>query len=269
MAIDYCSVTELSGDKVGNEQVERLYHRYCWAGHYCQGKDVVEVACGTGQGVGYLSEISKSIEAGDYSESILSITRKHYGTRFTFRQFDAMNMPFDDYSKDVIIMFEAIYYIPDVDRFVQECARVLRPGGKVLIATANKDLYDFNPSPYSYEYFGVVELKEIFRQNGFSTKLFGYLDVSEVSLRQRMLRPLKKIAVFFNLIPRSTKGKKLFKRFIFGKLVNMPAEIDGQMFDYNTPTPLDVSKPDKRHKVLYCSANKKNKFNRLKRRSKQ
>ncbi|MCD6265910.1 MAG: BrnT family toxin [Deltaproteobacteria bacterium] len=29
-----------------------------------------------------------------------------------------------------------------------DCVRVLRPGGKVLIATANKDLYDFNPSPH-------------------------------------------------------------------------------------------------------------------------
>jgi len=39
----------------------------------------------------------------------------------------------------VIILFEAIYYIPDAEKFVEECARVLRLGGKVLIATANKD----------------------------------------------------------------------------------------------------------------------------------
>ena len=59
------------------------------------------------------------------------------------RQFDAQDMPFEDKSKDVIIMFEAIYYIPDAERFVRECERVLPSGGKVLIATANKDLYDF------------------------------------------------------------------------------------------------------------------------------
>jgi len=61
-------------------------------------------------------------------------------------------MPFEDKSKDVIILFEAIYHIPDADRFVKECVRVLWPGGKVLVGTANKDLYDFNPSPYSYKY---------------------------------------------------------------------------------------------------------------------
>jgi 2-polyprenyl-3-methyl-5-hydroxy-6-metoxy-1,4-benzoquinol methylase len=27
---------------------------------------------------------------------------------------------------------EAIYYIPDAEKFVRDCARVLRPGGKVL-----------------------------------------------------------------------------------------------------------------------------------------
>ena len=160
-----------------------------------------------------------------------------------------MDMPFADNSKDVIIMFEAIYYIPDVDRFAQECRRVLRPDGKVLIATANKDLYDFNPSPYSYKYFGAVELNEFFSKNGFASKLFGYMDVSKVSLKQRVFRPLKRFAVKFNLIPGDTQGKKLFKRIFFGKLILMTVEIDGKMLDYKATTPLDDSSPDKRHKI--------------------
>jgi len=87
--------------------------RYYWAGQYCSGKDVVETACGSGQGLGYLSGIAKSLEAGDYSDEILSIARRHYGERIILRQFDAQEMPFEDKSKDVIIMFEAIYYLPD------------------------------------------------------------------------------------------------------------------------------------------------------------
>jgi len=82
-------------------------------------------------------------------------------------------MPFGDKSEDMIILFEAIYYIPDAKKFVEEYARVLRPGGKVLIATANKDLYDFNPSPHSYIYYGVVELNDLFARHGFETEFFG------------------------------------------------------------------------------------------------
>ena len=124
---DYITVTEIAGDEVTQEQVIRLCNRYFWAGNYCAGKDVIEVACGSGQGLSYLSGISKSLEAGDYSGDILAIARKHYEDRIKLRQFDAQDMPFEDQSKDVIILFEAIYYIPDPEEFIKECLRVLRP----------------------------------------------------------------------------------------------------------------------------------------------
>jgi len=106
---DYVSVTEVAGDEVTQEQVDRLCNRYYWAGQYCIGKDVVEVACGSGQGLGYLSGIARSLEAGDYSDEILAIARRHYGERIDLRQFDAQDMPFEDKSKDAIILFGAIY----------------------------------------------------------------------------------------------------------------------------------------------------------------
>jgi len=70
---DYVSVTEIAGDEVTQEQVDRLCDRYYWAGQYCFGNDVVEAACGSGQGLGYLAGIARSFEAGDYSDEILAI----------------------------------------------------------------------------------------------------------------------------------------------------------------------------------------------------
>ncbi len=96
-------------------------------------------------------KIAKSFNARDYSENILEIALEHYGSRITLKQFDAQNMLYKDNFMDVIILFEAIFYLPSVEKFIIECRRLLRDGGKVLIATANKDLYDFNPSPYSYK----------------------------------------------------------------------------------------------------------------------
>lgn len=142
--------------------------------------------------MGYLSGIARSLEAGDYSDEILAIMWRHYGERISLRQFDAQDMSFADKSKDVIILFEAIYYIPDAERFVRDCARVLRPGGKVLIATANKDLYDFNLSPNSFEYFGVIELNDLFNRYGFYTEFFGCTPISNTSIIQRILRSIKK-----------------------------------------------------------------------------
>jgi len=251
---NFVEVTELAGSGISAEQLTRMAHRYGWAAGFCVQKDVVEVACGSGPGLGMLARVSRSLEAGDYSEDILKIARAHYGERIALRQLDAQALPYADASKDVIIMFEAIYYIPDAMRFVRECRRVLRPGGQVLIASANKDLYDFNPSPFSHRYYGANELVTLFEAAGFKAEVFGYMPVGEVSTRQRVLRPVKKIAVALGLMPKTLKGKRFLKKFVFGKLVTMPGELPPSEAAVEPPLPLAPDLPDQVHKVLYCRA---------------
>jgi SAM-dependent methyltransferase len=269
---EFVTVTEIAGDDVSKEQISRLCNRYYWTGQYCIGKDVVEAACGSGQGLGYLQGLSQSLEAGDCSKKLIEITKSYYRNRIEVRQFDAQNMPFEDQSKDVIILLEAIYYLPNASRFVQECARVLRPGGVVLVATANKDLYDFNPSLYSFTYYGTVEINALFASEGFSVKCFGDTPISDISIRQKLLRPIKKIVVSFGLMPTEMAGKKFLKRLVFGEMVKMPAEIGPpiphiesniapqkthcEIYSgrYVAPVKIAINKPDRVHKVILCVA---------------
>src|SRR2546425_9254983 len=58
---DFTVVTELAGDPGSREQIQRAYRRYYWDGQYVKGADVVEVACGVGQGLGYLATLAKSV----------------------------------------------------------------------------------------------------------------------------------------------------------------------------------------------------------------
>lgn len=252
--IDYSTVTELAGDEISQEQLERLCHRYYWAAAYSTGRDVIEAACGTGPGLGYLAARARSLRAGDFTPGILTIAQRHYGNRVDLRQFDAQAMPFEDHSADVVILFEAFYYLPQPEQFVAECRRVLRGGGKVLIANANKDLYDFNPSPYSHTYHGIVEFNRLFTAHGFSVECFGHLSVRDASLRQRILRPIKKLVISLGLLPKSMAGKKLLKRLVFGGLIPMPAEIQDGMVAYQPPVRLSLDVPDRDHKVIYCVA---------------
>ena len=178
------------------------------------------------------------------------ITKKEY----FLRQFDAQKMPIKDNSKDVVILFEAIYYLPEVEKFIKEAKRILRPKGIILIATANKDLYDFNPSPYSIKYFGVVELNNLFKVHGFDTEFYGNASVEGTSTIQKILRPVKKIAVTLHLVPQTMRAKKLLKRVVFGKLIKMPAEITRETAPYIEPVALSPNIPDKQHKVIYCIA---------------
>jgi len=258
MQPDFVDVTEIANTPITDEQRERLVSRYAWAKSHCHGKDVVEIGCGTGPGLGMLASAARTFEAGDYSAKILEFARQHYGDRIPLRQLDAQSLPFADRSKDVVILFEALYYVPQPERFVAECARVLRPGGKVLISTANKDLWDFHPSPFSHRYLGVVELRTLFAEHGFECEFAGFQPVQRAPARQRILRPLKRLAVVLGVMPKTMKGKRWLKRIVFGAEIPMPAELGAELGADEVaraqPRPIDSSMPDRRHKIVYCAA---------------
>jgi len=251
----FVEVSELAGEPISREQLERMQHRYAWAAQYCSGRDVVEVACGSGPGLGILAAAAHSLEAGDISEPILGLARRHYRDRIPLQRIDALALPFAAGSKDVIVLFEAIYYLADASRFVAECLRVLRPGGHVLVATANKDLSDFNPSPHSHAYYGAVELRELFASAGFAALLYGHLSLRAVGWKQRALSPVKRALVALGLMPKTMRSKRLLKRFVFGAPLAMPAEL-APPAALVPPRRLAGVAPDREHKVLYLAAQK-------------
>ena len=115
---------------------------------------------------------------------------------------------------------------------------------------------DFNPSPHSHDYYGVMELESVLNAKGFSSEYYGYMAVSETSSKQRILRPVKQMAVRFGLMPKTMAGKKLLKKLMFGGLVEMPAEVAEQhLQSYVTPEKIQIAK-NTTHKVIYCAAKK-------------
>lgn len=251
---NFIDVTEMAGDKISSEQLFRLANRYYWAGTFAQDKDVLEVACGTGPGLGYLNGVSKSVAAGDFSQEIVDIAKSHYGDHVEIKQFDAQDLPYQDDSLDIVIIFEALYYIPSAEKFVSECKRVLRSGGYVLVSNANKDLFDFNPSPHSFTYHGVKELDQLFSNSGFDTKFWGSTPVAQISRKQKILRPIKKIIVNSGLMPKSMVGKAFLKRLIFGNLVEMPTEINENTSPIEKLCEISSSIKNTDYKVIYCAA---------------
>ena len=61
-------------------------------------------------------EIDRLIHSATYLKKVAMSFALCSNNYELIKQFDAQDMPFEDKSKDVIILFEAIHYIPDADK---------------------------------------------------------------------------------------------------------------------------------------------------------
>jgi ubiquinone/menaquinone biosynthesis C-methylase UbiE len=258
MLTDYSHLTETTDSKVSREQLQRMVTRYRFATEYCEGKDVLEAGCGVGQGLGILARVSKKLVAEDYTENLVRCAKNYYGSRVEIRRFDAQEMPFDDKSFDVVILYEAIYYLPQPEKFIMECRRVLRSNGNILICTANKDWSGFARSSSSHQYFSAPELHQLLESSGFSAELFGDCPVKDGSLQGAITHAIRKVAVKMNLIPDNMKAREKFKRLFFGRLLNMPSELKYHMERYVKPVQISHCQPNTQHKVLFAVGSKIN-----------
>lgn len=255
---DFTRVTELAGQMISQEQLTRMLNRYQWASTYVNGKDVLELACGAGQGLALLSDKAKSVTAGDIDASIVEeAVRNNPSTGASIHKFSAEDIPFDDASFDVVLLFESIYYLPNAQAAISEISRVLRPGGVLLIATANPDLFDFAKSANSVRYYGKAGLSELLANEFPCLEFFGFVDVTKVSLRQRLLRPVKAIFSKLRVLPSDMKSKEILKRIFFGRLIPMPSLLSSEMGEFLVPDVLGDNDQGKRHKVIYCTGRKK------------
>jgi ubiquinone/menaquinone biosynthesis C-methylase UbiE len=257
MKTDYTTVTEITGYKVTKEQLNRMYTRYRFASNLCADKEVLEVACGSGQGLGYLAKKARRVVGGDIDKINLKWAIKNYRGRdnIEIQSLDAHNLPFDDGSFDVVILFEAIYYLSKPEKFIAEANRVLRDKGVLIVCTANKNCPGFNPSPYSFKYFSTTELFKILNHHGFTyIEFFGGCRVKTDTIKEQVISVIKKTAVAFHLIPKTMEGKELLKRIFFGKLIPLPPEIEDGMSEYTSPEYIPHDIPNYDYRVLYSLA---------------
>ncbi len=253
-AIDFTTVTEAPGDALRQEALEMLRTRYAFAAEHCRGRDVLEVACGAGQGLGLLAKTAARVVGGDYTERLLVLAKEHYGSRIPLVRLDGQQLPFGEATFDVVLLYEAVYYLPDAALFLDECRRVLRPGGLVVLCTANKNVADFNPSPFHRRYFSGPELIELFQRHRFDPVLLGAFPVVQETARDRVVSAIKQAAVALHLVPKTMRGKALLKRLFFGPLEKAPAEVTEGAWRYRPPDVVAPPVTADRYRVLFVLA---------------
>ncbi len=99
------------------------------------GKDVLEIGCGSGYGaILILRDKPRSYIGIDVMEEQIALARKRGIRNAEFRIEDAENMQsIEDASKDLIVIFGALHHMPEWRVVLSECHRVLRSGGEMYL----------------------------------------------------------------------------------------------------------------------------------------
>jgi ubiquinone/menaquinone biosynthesis C-methylase UbiE len=104
-----------------------------------RGAKVLEVGCGGGQVAAELLQRRPDLELTglDLADDQVARARKRCPDA-TFVQGSALELPFDDDHFDGVFSIASIKHWPDQRQGVNECVRVLRPGGRLIIAEADR-----------------------------------------------------------------------------------------------------------------------------------
>ena len=127
-------------EKAGAAPFWEHIYRYRFAIRFVRGRRVLDVACGEGYGAAALARAGAARVIGiDLSEEACEHARQKYGV--DARSGDAHRIPLPDRSVDVIVSFETIEHLNTPAAFLDECVRLLAPGGTLVISTPNREAF--------------------------------------------------------------------------------------------------------------------------------
>jgi len=103
------------------------------------GGRLIEVGAGFGRLVDEYAGY-REVVLFDSSQALLDGGRERLGgdPRLQFVLGDARTMPFEDASFDAVVCVRVAHHFPDAGRVFREFARILRPGGVLVLEFANK-----------------------------------------------------------------------------------------------------------------------------------
>jgi len=147
--------------------------RYVFAGQFVAGKDVLDVACGTGTGTSYLLRAGARNCIGlDIDKGAVDYAKASYNG-CAFAQSDATDLTLRAESVDVVVSFETIEHVNDQHKFLAECRRVLRPGGLLICSTPNHAISRWwEHNPFHVHELGVSEFRQLVEGRFGNAKLY-------------------------------------------------------------------------------------------------
>ncbi len=116
--------------------------------------DVLDAGCGDGTVAALVAPIATSLTCVDRSERMAEAARERLGRRARVVAGDVEALPLPDAAFDTVLFMHVLASVQDPEAALEEAARVLRPGGRVLVVTLDKHDHLDVASAYGHVHAG-------------------------------------------------------------------------------------------------------------------
>jgi ubiquinone/menaquinone biosynthesis C-methylase UbiE len=218
----------MSSERQSVESVSRWWgehvHRYNEALLYINPDDIVlDIACGTGFGTDIIAGKTRGkVIGGDIAAEAIEECRQHWKkSNLEFRVLDGTKLDFTDNYFNKIVSFETIEHTTQYHEMVAEFARVLKPGGQLILSTPNRNISSPDGiigNPFHTQEFLYEELKQILEASFPVVNLTGqrYMRYDKKSFRRNAGKIFEKLFLSFAIRKLPYSWRSGFMKAFFG-----------------------------------------------------
>jgi SAM-dependent methyltransferase len=126
-------------DQYHFEKLHHLLRLVDFSGY--AGRRVLEVGCGSGTDLARFATGGALVSGVDLSSSAIALARQnfgHQGLQGDLREADGEHLPFPNDTFDFVYAHGVVQYTTNPQRLVDECRRVLKPGGEAVFQVYNR-----------------------------------------------------------------------------------------------------------------------------------
>ncbi|MCK9450770.1 MAG: class I SAM-dependent methyltransferase [Bacteroidales bacterium] len=161
---------------------------------------VLDIGCGIGDFLGYCKKAGWKVSGLEPNEQARKMVLKNF-------QIEA-----EDVSKissmaedqfDLVTLFHVLEHVAEPKNMVSEILRILKPGGRLVIALPNNASWD---AKYYVEYWAAWDVpRHLFHFNPKSISFF----MNRFPLKEEMIKPMVWDAFYVSLLSEKFKGKSM------------------------------------------------------------
>ncbi len=122
---------------------------------------IIDLGTGTGRMLSLLAPFAEEAEGLDLSHNMLTVARANLNAadvrNARVRQGDVTATPFDANSADLVIVHQVLHYLEQPEQVLTEAARILEPGGKLLVVDFAPHDLDFLRETQGHRRLGIRE----------------------------------------------------------------------------------------------------------------